>query len=175
MHYVNTETGALVTEAIIRASFPDVSFAQPFAPLPPFEPVANTAPPSFNADTHTLQEGDPQPTESGGWQRTWRVVPLTPEQIALRTAAGIAQFDAALVDHFDSVAQSRHYDNRITCALRAGYTGPFKAEGTAFAQWMDACNVYAYQALADWQAGKRQAPASVQAFVAELPTITWPV
>lgn len=74
---------------------------------------------------------------------------------------------------FDSTAQSRHYDNRITCALRAGYAGPFQAEGKAFAEWMDACYAAGYQILAAVEAGQRQPPASIAALVAELPKLVW--
>lgn len=86
----------------------------------------------------------------------------------------VADFESALDAHLDAKAQERRYDNRITCALRAGFTGPFQAEGIAFAQWMDACNAYAYQLLADVQAGVRQPPANVEAFVEELPDLVWP-
>ena len=41
----------------------------------------------------------------------------------------IAVFDAALVAYLDATARERRYDNRVTCALRAGYPGPFQAEG----------------------------------------------
>ena len=74
---------------------------------------------------------------------------------------------------FDSTAQSRHYDNRVTCALRAGYAGPFQAEGKAFAEWMDACYAAGYQILAAVEAGQRQPPASIAALVAELPKLVW--
>lgn len=128
-----------------------------------------------------IVEQDTQPDVFGEWVLCpsagpgWVYVDgeFTQQQTA-QVALTVADFDAGLMRHFDAVAQSKHYDNRITCALRAGYAGPFQSEGTAFAQWMDDCNVFAYTALAAWQAGERAAPASVDAFIAELPTITWP-
>lgn len=75
---------------------------------------------------------------------------------------------------FDSTAQERHYDDRITCAVRAGYPGPFHAEGVAFATWMDAQNALAYSILAEVQAGTRAMPVSVDAALALLGPMVWP-
>lgn len=86
----------------------------------------------------------------------------------------VEDFEAALDAHLDAKAKERRYNDRFTCALRAGYTGPFQAEGVAFAQWMDNCNAYAYQLLTDVGAGNRQPPASIEAFIEELPDLVWP-
>ncbi len=83
-------------------------------------------------------------------------------------------FDAALTNHMDSVAQQRRYDNRITCALRAGFPGPFQAEGLAFAMWMDNCNALAYQMFTEVQQGIRPIPESAEDFIATLPEMEWP-
>ena len=83
-------------------------------------------------------------------------------------------FEAALDRHLDATAQARRYDNRITCALRAGYPGPFQAEGQAFALWMDACNLAAYTLLAEVQAGTRPLPENTQALIEALPPMVWP-
>lgn len=86
----------------------------------------------------------------------------------------IAVFDAALVAHLDATARERRYDNRVTCALRAGYPGPFQAEGIAFAAWMDQCNALAYQLLAEVVAGTRPLPSSPQALIDLMPPMVWP-
>ena len=86
----------------------------------------------------------------------------------------LSRYTAALGKHLDDVAKQRRYDNRITCSLRAGYPGPFQAEGVAFATWMDSCNAAAYQIWSDVRNGVRAAPASIEAFIAELPVIDWP-
>lgn len=90
-------------------------------------------------------------------------------------AEQIAAFDAALVAHLDATARERRYDNRVTCALRAGYPGPFQAEGIAFASWMDQCNALAYQLLAEVVAGTRPMPDSPQALIDLMPAMVWPV
>ena len=80
----------------------------------------------------------------------------------------------AMEQLFDTTAQSRHYDNRITCALRAGYTGPFQAEGVAFATWMDYQNAKGYAMLAQVQAGTMPMPATVADALALLDPMVWP-
>jgi hypothetical protein len=96
--------------------------------------------------------------------------PKTAEQLE---AEALARFISALESHYDTAAQSRRYDNRLTCALRAGYPGHFQAEGLAFAVWMDECNAYAYGQMALVQAGEREQPTPDE-LVAELPPMVWP-
>lgn len=86
----------------------------------------------------------------------------------------VEDFDRALTDHLDATARAKRYDNRISCAVRAGYPGPFQAEGAAFAAWMDACNAQAYALLAEVQAGTRPLPSSTQALIDLLPPMVWP-
>ena len=80
---------------------------------------------------------------------------------------------AALEAHYDGVANQRRYDNRYTCALRAGYVSPFQAEGLAFAQWMDTCNAIAYTVMNECMAGQRELPTGDE-LVAEMPAMVWP-
>lgn len=87
----------------------------------------------------------------------------------------VEDFDQALETLLDATAQSRRYDNRITCALRAGYLGPFQTEGKAFASWMDTCNALAYQIQAEVLAGTRPAPRTVSEFLSEMPEMVWPI
>ena len=86
----------------------------------------------------------------------------------------LAAFEKALTDHLDKTAQARRYDNRITCAVRAGFAGPFQAEGTAFALWMDECNALAYQWLTEVEAGTRPPFATTDEMIAALPPMVWP-
>ena len=95
-------------------------------------------------------------------------VPPAPEPLT------VEDFDRALTAHLDATAQAKQYDNRITCMVRAGFLGPFQAEGQAFATWADNCNAVAYALLQDVLAGKRKAPETVEAFLSELPEMVWP-
>lgn len=97
-----------------------------------------------------------------------KIVPYVPPPL---TADDIV---TAMDNLFNAVAQAKSYDNRITCALRAGYPGPFQAEGMAFSQWMDACNALAYQMLAQVRAGTMVMPSSVEEALSLLEPMVWP-
>lgn len=85
----------------------------------------------------------------------------------------IASLTKALEAHYDAKAREKRYDSRLTCALRAGYAGPFQAEGEAFAIWMDNCNAYGYQVMAACMTNTRSIP-TVEQLISELPVLTWP-
>ena len=103
----------------------------------------------------------------------WVVLPEYPP-VPPAPAPTVADFDAALTAHLDATAQARRYDNRITCMVRAGFPGPFQAEGQAFATWCDTCNAMAYTLLANVQVGTRPLPATTQALIDTLPPMVWP-
>lgn len=96
------------------------------------------------------------------------VLPYVPSQSEL-----IAAYTEALTRHLDKTAQSRRYDDRITCMARAGFAGPFQAEATAFAIWADTCNALGYQILEEVLGGQRPMP-TVQGFLDLLPPMEWP-
>lgn len=83
------------------------------------------------------------------------------------------RYMVALDEFIDAQAKAKGYDSRITCAMRAGYTGPYQAEGLAFAAWMDGCYLQGTKALAAVLAGERPMP-TPEAFFAELPPMVWP-
>ena len=89
------------------------------------------------------------------------------------TLPTLEDYDAALTARLDAEARTHRYDNRINCALRAGYAGPYHAEGVAFAQWMDSCNAAGYAILEDFQAGRIPQP-TVAEVIATLPVMVWP-
>lgn len=86
----------------------------------------------------------------------------------------IADFDAALTAHIDSVARQRRWESRITLAVRAGYPNPWHQEAIAFGMWMDACNAMAYELMAEVQAGTISLPATTQELIDALPEMVWP-
>lgn len=182
--YINTTTLTKHTESEIRAAFPNVSFPQPFVPPDEYAVVFPTPQPAYNLVTQSVCETTPELTALGHWEQRWEVVELFETQEERDTAivadaeakrlAAIAGIVADMESLFDTIAQSKRYDNRVTCALRAGYAGPFQAEGLAFATWMDTCNATAYQMLAEVQAGTRQMPATSAEALALLPEMVWP-
>ena len=107
---------------------------------------------------------------------TYEIPDPTPEEIAAQQASEqqriIADLTKALEAHYDLVAQAKKYDNRLTCALRAGYAGPFQSEGIAFAIWMDTCNACANQVMGDVLNGLRSIPTAEER-IAELPAAPW--
>lgn len=181
--YFKPETQtAFANHSEIRAAHPDVSFPAVITDhtlaAHGIYPVLPTVP-DYDPLTHSVREIAPELTALGHYEQRWEVVALSAEQIAANQAAAatamIQACDKALTDHLDATAKTRRYDNRITCAVRAGYPGPFQAEGEAFALWMDTCNALAYQFLAEIQAGTRPFPTDPQQLIAELPEMEWPV
>jgi hypothetical protein len=139
-------------------------------------PLIQIAQPTIDPITQKIAPA-PSALVSGVWTQQWSISALTPAEIAVNQAAAAQAMQAAILagmaSLFDTVAQKKHYDNRITCALRAGYTGPFQTEGAAFATWMDACNQTGYTLLAEVQAGTRPMPATVADALALLPIAPW--
>lgn len=196
MAYLNKGTNQYpLQEADIRGLNPNTSYATPFDPGEPYVYVFPVPQPTYNLITEVVHEGQPNLTTKGHYEQTWEIVPrfqeyttedgvvhTVEEQIAIAQQVAdqqkqqqlIAQYSFALEQHLDVTAQSKRYDNRNTCALRAGYDGPFRAEGTAFATWMDTCNALAYTILAECMAGTREIPATPADFIALLPAISWP-
>ena len=139
-------------------------------------PLLATEPPSFDPITQTcIRDGCKQ--VAGQWQYNWRIDDLSSEQNEANQSSYIANLLAtyvnALTNHLDSIAQSRNYDNRITCSVRAAYPGPYQAEGIAFGSWMDTVNQLGYQMVADYQAGLIPLP-TVEEMIASLPAMVWP-
>lgn len=176
--YINTQTMQYpVSEGEIRAAYPNTSFAVPFVAPEPYAWVFPAPQPTYDPITQGVREVTPVQV-NGNWQQAWEVFALDAETVSVNQVKAkadlAAQYDHALAKHLDTVAQSKRYDNRVTCALRAGYSGPFQAEGQAFAAWMDACNATAYQWWAEIEAGTKPMFASTDEFIAALPQMVWP-
>lgn len=177
--YIHVPTNVYpLTESMIRAAFPNISFPAAFVPPTGYEMVFRTPRPTHDPLTHSVVETLPVKTGNGHWEQRWNVVQLSPSQAQQNQQKAqqemIARFDAGLTAHLDKVAQSKKYDNRITCMVRAGFPGPFQAEGMAFAAWADQCNMFAYTLMQQVMTGQAPAPASVDAFISQLPQMVWP-
>ena len=177
---VRLPTGETISEYGVSATFPETLWPSPEKIIPEMLPegcvvVIETVTPAVGRHQSVSRDGIEKVGEQ--WLQKWLVRDWTVAEVKAATVAAtgelIQSFTSALEDHYDHTAQSRQYDNRLTCTLRAGYPGPFQAEGLAFALWMDTCNAYGYAALRDVQAGARAAP-SVDDLLAELPVLAWP-
>lgn len=107
--------------------------------------------------------------------KNWKIAGPLPEPEPPTEAKIIADIILELEAYYDEVAARKSYGAppvppRVMCALRAGYPGPFQAEGIAFGAWMDECNAYAYQVQADVKAGLRGIPTGPE-LIAELPPV----
>lgn len=105
--------------------------------------------------------------------KEWLAAGNTPEAAEIDPVYEQQRLTDALNRHMDATAGQRRYDNRFTCSLRAGFAGPFQAEGLAFAAWMDQCNIAAYTILAECKAGVRPIPSEAE-LIAAMPEIEWP-
>jgi len=88
-------------------------------------------------------------------------------------AALLAGFRAAVQDHLDAKARERQYDNGHTLASYVTSTNAtWAAEAQAFVAWRDAVWTYALAELDRVQGKEREVP-TVDAFIAELPSLEW--
>lgn len=142
-----------------------------------FELIIDTEP-TFDASIQMCLYG-PIENIDGTWHQTQQVIDLPLEVITNKQIQNAQNMQSAILqgmtELFDRTAQERNYDNRITCALRAGYPGPFNAEGVAFATWMDTQNAKAYTLLSQVGAGTMPMPSSVAEALALLDPMVWPV
>lgn len=92
-----------------------------------------------------------------------------PEVVAFfNPPPSLEDYRAAIRAHVDVTAQSRQYDNAVSCASYATSTNPvWAAEAAAFVAWRDAVWTYSFAELAKVENGERAAP-TVEVFVAEL-------
>lgn len=75
----------------------------------------------------------------------------------------------------DNAAIARRYDGGVSLASYAVSTNTtWAAEAQAFISWRDAVWTYAYDQFDLLETGQRPMPASIGAFLAELPVATWP-
>lgn len=168
-------TGQVVTEDEYRNLTPNVSY--PAVLIPDDADVILAAPAPTITEHQSAYQSAPVQDSLGNWVTGWTVVDWDEGQIAAYEATKLVQtqaaYTAALEALYDTTAQSRKYDNRLTCALRAGYAGPFQSEGTTFAVWMDTCNAYAYQVMREVLLATRPLP-TVEELISELPELVWP-
>lgn len=86
----------------------------------------------------------------------------------------IMQYTAALKLHFDSIAQTRDYDNQQSCASYVSSTNlHWKDEALAFVAWRDIVWEEAYTVLSQVESGQIEPP-TIPDFIAQMPLIDWP-
>lgn len=175
MFYEPTTNNTYKTTDDIRRAYPNTSFGD----LSTTEELKSAG---FYIPTMEIPDHDPDfeeavpgdiVLEEGKYKLTYTVVEksMTPER---KTQLYVQRFDRILTDLFMRTANDKRYDSHITCALRAGYPGPFQEEGIAFASWMDSCNALAYQLMAEVIADTKPMPANAEEFLSNFPPMVWP-
>jgi hypothetical protein len=152
-------------------SFPETITEEVLASLSVYY-VTSVQKPTYNVLTHRAVENNPALVD-GVWTQAWEVVSLPPEDIEIQKQVLRMEYDGYLIGHLNATAQSRGYDDRISCALRAGFPGPYHTEGLAFATWMDNCNYQSFQMLQQVEVGQIPIPTREE-FINSLPPMVWP-
>ena len=104
MNYINTDTLEYpVTQAEIRARFPNITFPEAFVAPAPYAPVYAANPPSFDPASQTLVPNN-QPTLVGDqWLLGWTVMDLAQEEIN----ATLANDRAAMWERIKAIRDSK--------------------------------------------------------------------
>ena len=80
----------------------------------------------------------------------------------------LEDYRVAIRDYVDATAQTRNYDNAVSCASYVNSTNPqWAAEAQAFVAWRDAVWAYVFAELAKVENGQREQP-TIEQFMAEL-------
>ncbi len=87
----------------------------------------------------------------------------------------LSEFQRAHDAHLAAPAIARGFRDFDTFALRAGYPGPHQADAIVYAQWLDACDIFGKQLMADVIAGTVAAPSTTDDYLALLPVLVFPV
>jgi hypothetical protein len=148
---INGVTYANLTDPTVRQQVGIVEIADPVPPV------------DYSDETYYRTEQDEAP-----------YVIYTKKSDEQIMAVMVTKYESALDAYLDQTAKDHRYNDRFTFALRAGYAGPWQAEGIAFAQWMDGINAAAYQMLSLVMSGQAEAPPSVETFISGLPPFVYP-
>lgn len=115
-------------------------------------------------------DGNPDFEAFKEWLAAGGVPDMPPPPTIEQRAAALLQ---AVEQRLNAAARAKGYDDIRSAALRAGYPGPFHAEGVAFATWMDGCYADCYQLLAQVKAGEIPEPTESE-LLAMLPVLELP-
>lgn len=131
--------------------------------------------PSFNPDTHALEEKAPEYVAANSrWEQVWGVRALTVNELAQKQQQIQDSIVAATQQRLDDFAKTRNYDGILSAATYAtSPTTKFYTEGQYAVNCRDATWATLYSILAEVQAGTRPMPSSYADIEAELPVLEW--
>jgi hypothetical protein len=195
--YINTITNQYpVSEADIKAQYPNTSFTVPFVPPDGYSWVFPTPQPSFNSIIEQVVETSPEFTAKGHWEQRWQVVSkfgeytdqngvihsVADQETAVKTAAQ-AEKDLALQkniefstqERLDTFARSRSYDDIKSASTYAGCSVPrFDTEGTYCRDIRAQTWNILYDLLDQVKAGTIPKPNHFSDIEPLLPVLEWP-
>jgi len=132
--------------------------------------------PSFNADTHTLEEQSPVYVAANSrWEQVWGIRALTAEELAQRQSQVQEAIVSATQQRLDDFAKTRNYDGILSaCTYATSPTQIFATEGQYCVAARDATWAKLYQILTEVQIGVRPMPSGYADIEPELPVLAWP-
>lgn len=183
--YARIQNGAITrypyTMADLKRDNPTVSF-----PMSPSDAslldfgavqVYFSTQPSFNPDTHTLEEQAPAYVAANSrWEQVWGIRALTAEELTQKQSQVQDQIVYATQQRLDDFAKTRNYDGILSaCTYATSPTAQFNTEGQYCVAVRDATWSALYVILGEVQAGTRPMPSGYADIEAELPALVWPI
>ncbi|MBO9100009.1 MULTISPECIES: hypothetical protein [unclassified Rhizobium] len=126
-------------------------------------------------DGDGIAKSVPADPENQDWQniQAWKDAGNAIPAIASPPPA-LQDYVDAITSMMDAKAKERRYDSGLSISTYVGSANPqWAAEAAAFVSWRDAVWAYCYSELDKVQSGERPQP-TVDDFLAELPSLTWP-
>lgn len=179
MSYVNTTTLEIVEAADIMAAYPDVSFpnrAWTDEDLAPYGYADLWYPPNPPVPTTYENLVQVDPVEIGGvWYRQFIVVPMTPEEVAVKNQQLWAEFTLDTQKRLDIFAQTRGYNDILSlCTYATSPTQKYATEGAYGVQARDNTWFDFYELMDKVAANLEPMPTTFQEVEAYLPVLEWP-
>jgi hypothetical protein len=137
-------------------------------------PVADTAPPAHDPNSQRVEQATPE-LVAGQWVQRWRIVALTPAEVAQRLQALQDEIVAQTQQRLDTFARTRGYDGILSaCTYATSAVPKFAAEGQYCVDARDSTWATLYTLLAQVQAGTRPVPSGYADIEPLLPGLAWP-
>lgn len=179
MSYVNTTTLAIVEAADIMLAYPDVSFPNrgwTDEDLAPYGyAVLNWPPnPPIPGMYENVVEVDPVEVD-GQWYHHFILVPMTPEQVAVKNAELWTSYTMDTQNRLNAFAQTRGYDSMLSlCTYSTSPTEKYAIEGQYGVTSRDETWQQFYIIQDEVIAGTRPMPQNYQEIIPDLPVLKWP-
>jgi len=110
--FINTETLEYpLTEAQVKARFPQQSFPKPFVAPEPYAVLFSRPKPNYDEVTHTAAEGTPAMTEANQWEQMWVLSAFDEATVAANTAALLQSRKESACAEVDELREEKFWIN----------------------------------------------------------------